>query len=158
MSNKFDVSNLDYIDDRSRDIINGYIRNAQKLLKSSSFKYIPIEINAITLCFIDDHFMIHRGSYQWKITDPTQLQNILSSQPDEYFRSDVFDMSHLKWSILLYPNGNSSVNVAQGHVGLFASLLSMPSTWGAFVCLQSLICHETNTAFHCIQVYESLSC
>ena len=150
-------TNVDYIDDKTKLIINGYIQNAKKLLNKSFFKEIPLEINQITLYFVDDHFMINRGSFQWKINDYQEIDEILSAQPNSVHNSNVFEISKLKWMARLYPNGESSGRLPAGHVGFAIKLLSLPLQWKAILIRQTLICHQTSTIFHAIKRYRARS-
>ena len=148
------ISTLDYIDQRTKSIINGYIKEANKLLHQSVLKNIPTDINILTLLYVDDHFMMHRASYQWKIQNTQQLNNILSSPPNFCFNSDIFEMSKFKYILQLYPNGNNGSNVPPGDVALYAKILSFPPTWRNIIVQQTLFCHETNTKYHCIKNYQ----
>ena len=160
MSELSDISKLDYLDDRTRHIINGFIRKAHKILSNnpSSFTHIPPEINTIILFFIDDHFMIYRGSYQWNITDQQSVHGILTAQQDQCFTSDVFEMSKLKWTMKLYPNGNTDANSPLGQFDLFVEILSMPVSWSYILVQQTLYCHESDTIYYYIQKYQTAEC
>ena len=154
MSNKFEVSKLDYLDDRTKAIINGYIRDQTTKLKIS---HIPDELNVLTLFYVDDHFMMYRGSYQWNITDPQKLESILTAQQDQFFTSDIFEICKLKWLIKIYPagyNGNPSTN----GFAVFVEILSMPKAWDYIIIQQSIICKEVDTVFHYIQTYNAGTC
>ena len=144
---------LEYIDERTKLIINGYIHDAKKLLRNSILKDIPEDINFVTLSYVDDHFMMHRGSYQWEIKDTHHLQQVLSSPTNFCFNSNVFEMSKCQYILQLYPNGNNHLNLPPGDVAIFAKILSIPSKWRRIMIQQSIICHETNTKYHCVQNY-----
>ena len=148
MSDSFETWNNDYIDDDAKSIINGYIRNQTKSL--NVIQSIPKDIINLVSYYIDDHFMMYRGSYQWKINSPAKLKCISSSQPDQVFNSDIFSISKLKWIITLHPNGTLHQN------GFLVSvkLITMPSAWEYILIQQSIICHETNTKYHAIKSYE----
>ena len=160
MSESIGSCNLDYLDDRTKHTINGYIRESHKLFSDdpSSFSQIPTEINTIILLFIDDYFMLYRGSYQWRITNRHTIQSILKAQQDQCFTSDVFEMSKLKWMIRLYPNGNTDVNSAVGQFDFYVEMLSLPTSWDYVLVQQTLHCHEANTTFYYIQKYQATSC
>ena len=148
--------NMDYIDERTKSIINGYIQNAKKLLNPEFFKNIPLEINQITLFFVDDHFMIHRGSYQWKINGSRKMEILLHTQPDSCYYSNSFEMCNkLRWRARLFLNGDSTQNIAAGHVVLMIDLSSLPPKWSSVLIQQTLICHEQNTVYHAITRYRS---
>ena len=70
-------TNVDYINDKTKLIINRYIQNAKKLINKSFFKEIPLEINQITLYFVDDHFMINRGSFRWMFLSYEMKRDLL---------------------------------------------------------------------------------
>ena len=137
MSDSFEVWNNDYIDDKSKSIIDCFIRNESKSLN----QLVPKEINAVILFYIDDHFMMYRGSYQWKIKNPNYLKCVLSSQPNEVFNSNVFEICKLKWMIKLCPNGYQNTN---GFM-LYVSLLTMPKSWKSIFVQQTILFHETKS-------------
>eukprot|EP01083_Nonionella_stella_P072856 196601_1 len=100
---------LNYLDERTQIIIIGYVRNAQKILAS----IIPSEVIFITLSYVDDHFMLHRGTYQWIVGNST-VPTMLSSSSGNMFSSDPFEIGKLNWLIKLYPNGwDQNGNVGQ---------------------------------------------
>eukprot|EP01084_Bolivina_argentea_P314029 543900_1 len=118
---------LDYIDDHTKLIITGYIRNLQESMTDSCFKYIPSEITTQILFYVDDHFIMYRGSYKWKITDSQLIENILSSQPTQFFRSDIFEIFKLQFLIQIYPNSSTTTN--PGQFELYIHLLAMPTSF-----------------------------
>ena len=144
MSDNFEVSKLNYLDNRTKNIVNGFIRQESTKLKMSP---IPNDINVLTLFYVDDHFMIYRGSYQWNITDPQSLASILTAQQNQGFTSDIFEMCKLKWLIKIYPAGNSSN--PNGFVVIVENLL-MPKAWDYIMIQLSIICKEADTVFHYI--------
>ena len=149
MSDSFERWNNDYIDDRTKTIINGYLRSqSRSIIHYQSF---PKDINYLVLYYIDDYFMMYRGSYQWKINKPETIRNILSCSPHSVFSSELFEMSKLQWMIKLYPNGYGNMN---GFI-VFVKLLSMPSSWASIVVQQTIICHETNTTHHDVKTYDT---
>ena len=49
-------------------IVNGFIRETQHILSSyNSSELIPPEITRITVSYVDDHFMLYRASYEWRL-------------------------------------------------------------------------------------------
>lgn len=148
-------SNTDHIDEKTRVIINGYIQTAEKLLDPEFLTNIPSEINQITLYFVDDHFMIHRGSFQWKISGSNKMKKIRTAAPDDIYTSSVFDMCNLKWIAKLTPNGCSEYHFPSGSVGLYIELTSISPKWDYALIQQTIICHQTNTIFHRIRRYNA---
>ena len=63
--------NLKHIDQRTKCIINGYIREIQNTLTSphneNSYFLIPKEVSLLILINVDDHFLFNQGTYQWII-------------------------------------------------------------------------------------------
>ena len=142
-------SELDHLDQKTKSIVNGFIRTRTKQITQR----IPNDINTLTLVYIDDHFMMNRGSYQWKIRSAQQIQRILSAQPNSNIKSDVFEMCGLQWYLKLCPNGNPTTTAIPGSVGLFVKLLIFPKEWQYILVHQTLICQETNTVSHHIVKY-----
>eukprot|EP01084_Bolivina_argentea_P122549 217157_1 len=136
------TSSVDYLDERTHKIIDGYIHDIQKQIPNC---YIPKEIKFIMLCFVDDHFMIYRSSYEWIIHN---LHQIMSSQPTQAFTSDIFEVCKLKWIIKIYPNGDTAPKA--NHFLLFIHLLSMPATWSTLLVRIIITCKELDT--QCIMI------
>ena len=151
MSDVFQSSELDHLDPNTKLMINGFIRASTV----SITREIPETINYVVLKMVDDHFMMNRGSYQWKITSAQQIQRILSAQTDFHFNSNVFEMCGLQWIMKLYPNGNTAGTVVAGEVGLFVRLLMFPCNWESILIQATITCHETNTVSHHIVRYKS---
>ena len=150
MSDVFQPTEFDHLNETTSLIVDGFINEQTKDI----FQHIPDIINTVTLRFVDDHFMMNRGSYQWKISSAQQVQRILTAQPDSCLNSDVFEMSGLQWMIELYPNGRSATPMAAGNVGLFIKLLVLPKEWRYVLLQATVICHETNTIGHHIFKYD----
>ena len=64
---------------------------------------MPLDIIHITTLFIDDHFLLTRGSYQWIIDNDTLQQ--MKSTRDLRFSPHKFKMAELEWVIDVHPNG-----------------------------------------------------
>ena len=47
-------------------IVNAYMKMPEQSL-FSYLRYFPFEITDITIGYVGDHFMNHRGSYKWNI-------------------------------------------------------------------------------------------
>ena len=92
MAHLFESASLDHIDQKTKDIINGYINEIKETL-NTPLLFVPNEINILTLYYVDDHFLMDRGSYQWKIKSAQRIQSILNAQPNYFLYSDVFKMS-----------------------------------------------------------------
>eukprot|EP01084_Bolivina_argentea_P119877 212513_1 len=143
----------DYLDDRSKIIVHGYIGKFRKLLSSSLFNYIPREISIITLCYIDDYFMMNRGTYEWKITDLKLIQNVLTAENNQRFTSTVFTIGKLSWLMRVYPNGHVDTNAAQGDFGIFIEILSWPTSWKSIYVLLIIKVNEMNKTFSSVSCY-----
>ena len=103
---------------------------------------IPPAIAAITLRYIDDHFLMYRGSFEWKINDAHLLANILSAPPEQVFFSAVFEIAKLQWMLRLYPNGHAAATSPNGQFNIFLETLSMPSSWDHILLCQSIRLQE----------------
>merc|ERR1712176_422857 len=62
------------------------------------------------------------GSYTWKITDPSLLQQIKSAKPGNEFKSDKFSLFGFKWYLELNPNGIN--HSRKGNVSIFLYLMA----------------------------------
>ena len=149
MSDVFQLSEFDHLDQDTKSIVNGYILEASRLID----RQIPDIIHVMILMKVDDHFMFNRGSYQWHISGVQQIQRLLSAQPDSTFNSDLFEISGIQCMIMLCPNGYSNGPISAGNVGLYVKLLSFPKSWKYILVHQTLICKQTNTVSHEIGKY-----
>eukprot|EP01083_Nonionella_stella_P103623 296110_1 len=143
----------DHLDKRTFIIVRGYIKDIETslcYLCPSSLNQIPSEVMCITLDYIDDHFMLYRGSYQWTI-DGHQLRDMLNSQVGQYFTSDVFKIGNLQWTLSIHPNGHNLNDIGEFYTAV--TLLSLPITWGHIDVAQSIIINETNTKVIAIAKY-----
>eukprot|EP01084_Bolivina_argentea_P304309 525496_1 len=144
MSNFAKVSKPDYIDDKTEHIVNGFIKQIQNSYKIWT---IPSEIIVITLLYVDDHFMMDRGSFQWKINDSLLIQNILSADTQQEFTSNTFEVGKLGWMLQLIPNDNN------GDFGVYLGSLSIPKTWNVCVCY-IMKCKQLNMKFIFTETYK----
>eukprot|EP01084_Bolivina_argentea_P304310 525497_1 len=144
MSDSLKVFKQDYIDDKTKHIVNGFIKTIQNSYKIST---IPSEIIIITLLYVDDHFMMDRGSFQWKINDSLLIQNILSADTQQEFTSNTFEVGKLGWMLQLIPNDNN------GDFGVYLGSLSIPKTWNVCVCY-IMKCKQLNMKFIFTETYK----
>eukprot|EP01084_Bolivina_argentea_P304312 525506_1 len=144
MSDYLKVLTPDYIDDKTKHIVNGFIKTIQNSYKIST---IPSEIIIITLLYVDDHFMMDRGSFQWKINDSLLIQNILSADTQQEFTSNTFEVGKLGWMLQLIPNDNN------GDFGVYLGSLSIPKTWNVCVCY-IMKCKQLNMKFIFTETYK----
>eukprot|EP01084_Bolivina_argentea_P041054 75759_1 len=143
------VSNCDtqseYIDNRTKLIVYGFIHRIQKLH--------PTEISFITLKYVDDHFLMHRGGYQWKITNPKLIQNILAAPVGETFTSDIFNFATAQWIISLIPNSNAK---SGGGVYVGIQNLTWPTGWSHVELNFIIECKELNAKFITMTQYKKM--
>ena len=152
MSDAMSSLDIDHLDEKTKSIVNGFIRRISEFITQK----IPNSINKIIIISVDDHFMMNRGCYEWKIKSNQQIQAILSSPPDVAVNSDVFEMCGLQWMMKLYPNGNSNSSITPGNVGLYVKLLRFPKEWRYILIHQTLICHQTNTvSYHTVKFHDA---
>ena len=150
-----------YIDDDTKAIVCGYIRDLQKILYDSKSEISSLNVNSdeisiITLLYLDDHFMLYRGSYQWKISDPITINNILSAQQTQKFTSSPFEIAKLKWMIVIYPNGNTNAASSLNQFLVFIHLLSMPSSWNQFIVCQTIKIPQLDTQYSMCHSYTKM--
>ena len=126
--------NIDYLDERTHRIIDGYFR------LSFPFKIIPTDIIHLTTLFIDDHFMLTRGTFEW-IIDNEILQQMKKAEQSQRFPSKKFKISELDWLLDVYPCGNADDRV--GNFEVFLRLLLLPRKWKDIILCFSLHCNET---------------
>ena len=150
MSDVFHSTEFDHLDETTKLIVVGFIHEQSEKI----CQHIPHIVDIFTLRFLDDHFMMNRGSYQWTISSPQQVQRILSAPSNSSINSEVFKMSGLQWRMQLYPNGRSSTSISAGHFGVFVRLLSLPKEWKYILVQQTIICHATNTVRHHVVKYD----
>ena len=149
MSDVVSLCDMDHLDEKTKSIVYGFIREVSDMITHK----IPDTIRIIILMSVDDHFMMNRGCYEWKIQK--QIQAILSSPANASINSDIFEMCGLQWMMQLYPNGNSNISITAGNVGLFVKLLRFPKEWRYILIHQTFICHQTNTVSHHIAKFEN---
>ena len=135
-------TDLEHLDEMTKSIVNGFIYTNTK----PKYQRVPNVVNLLALLYIDDHFMMHRGSYQWVISSPQQIQRVLSSQSDYWFNSVAFEMCALPWIMELCPNFD-------GNLCIHITLLMWPPKWKCILVHQTLTCQETNTAVHSVVEY-----
>ena len=59
--------------EHSELLIFGYVRRVETLLHNNQ---IPSEIYKEIVKKVDDHYMMHRGSYQWILSDKSIIRNL----------------------------------------------------------------------------------
>eukprot|EP01084_Bolivina_argentea_P104995 187965_1 len=113
-------SELKYVDQQTRDIVNNFIRNAETALihKKSEYYIIHSYIKIIIFSYIGDHFLIDRGTIEWKLnnSDIQKLLNIFSMKTHNnnniLIASQTFTIASLKWHIqLLFKNNNITLSL-----------------------------------------------
>ena len=92
----------------------------------SHLQHFPFEITNITIDYIGDHFMIHRGSYKWKI-DKHLLDRMLDADNLDIFKSDTFTMCKPNWQLRAWPNGDETD--CEGSFNLSLAVEDMPLQW-----------------------------
>ena len=96
MSDVVDLNNfgLSARDNYTNFLVNNYM----KIPSTSHFSYLvhfPVDITAITVSYIGDHFMIHRGSYKW-IVNAELLTEMCAAGNMQSFDSDKFTIGNLQ--------------------------------------------------------------
>ena len=140
-----------HFDQKSIDIVYGYIRNAQKLLSQQYMSMIPTEICKLCLFNIDDYFMLDQGTFVWKIQG-AEFEKFLSTNNGDELVSDIYPLGKLPFVIIVCPNGDSTPTI--GSVCIFLDLLSLPSEWLAITVRCSFKVLETGYSSTLIQTYE----
>ena len=144
----------DQLDQRTHDIVFGYVRRNQKILYckykdiSSSgnginYYLIPNIIILTILQYVYEHFMMTFGSYKWEINDYDIIKSFYKSfKNGNKYESNIFEIGKLNWRIEAYPNGYHKDSV--GSFKLYVKLLSLPPKWNNVIvcrttqCLQSM--------------------
>eukprot|EP01084_Bolivina_argentea_P289731 497578_1 len=146
-SNSINIINNDYLDEETKIIVSGYIRGI-------SLGQVTSEIFYITLAYVDDHFIIYRGSYEWKIDNRKILNQLITADKNQCFPSDAFEIGNLKWILLFVPKfvpmldndiGNELNDSHNVTVGL--RLLSIPPKWKEIIAAVTIHCMETGVEF-----------
>lgn len=153
----FGSPRLDCLDERTKLIVRGYLRRSQVILSRSALNQIPNEIFIIALSFVYDHFMLYRGSFQWKITDSMMLERISSAQINQKFTSNIFEVGALSWVLNIFPNGHTSTATPLGNFMVFIQICSMPHSWMGITMLYTIQIEELNVNFVGIATYEDPS-
>ena len=131
--------NDDCLDRETHLIIHGYFR-----LTFQSY-LVPSDIIHLTKLYVDDHFMLTRGSYQWYIDSDT-LQQMKTAKTKQKFSSDKFNMCGLSWSLDAYPNGYKADDDA-GNFQLGLRFSSLPSQWNYIIVFIFMKCNETESSW-----------
>ena len=135
---------INYLDEETHLIINGYFR------LSFPSNIMPLNIIHITTLFIDDHFMLTRGSYQWIIDNDT-LQQMKNKKGRSKFSSHRFKIAELEWNIDVYPNGY--YDSERGTFQVYLELVSLPHTWDHILLCHNIYCPETQSSHTSLQEY-----
>ena len=122
--------NDNYIDDRTKKIVSGYINEIQQLLLSihnnDTYYLIPVEISLLCLQLIDDYFMINSGTFEW-IIEGVEYVELLAIPNRAKIQSKIFYIGNVPWRLEIYPNGDRVHTI--GDFKIFLRNLDMPSTW-----------------------------
>ena len=130
--------NIDYLDDNTHLIIDGYFHIECPLY------IIPSDIIYLTTLFVDDHFMISRGGHQWYI-DSELLNKLKKANRKERFVSPTFKIAELDWMICVFPNGYTEDD--PGNCMVFLALLSLPQKWSDLALYYDMSCAETMSSY-----------
>eukprot|EP01084_Bolivina_argentea_P175950 304572_1 len=139
MSDYLRANNLYHLDHRTNIIIYGYVRQLQPFL----FFDIASEIISMILSYVDHHFILDRGWYEWNV-DATLLQKMIDANSAQFFISDPFKIAGLNWCLTTYPNGTELTNI--GSFKLNLGVLSIPSSWKSIFVLIRLYNPESCTS------------
>ena len=146
----------DNIDERTKYIVYGFIRNIEKSLlyynNNSLYYNIPIEISSLCLKYVFDHFMLHIGRYKWIIDDKKLFGEMLIADNKEQFVSPLFEIGKLKWIIQAYPNGIDEDSI--GLFDIFVKLISLPTKWDHIIVRRTIECKQSFSKYTCIATYE----
>ena len=143
------LPSLGCLDERTKIIVRGYIRRSECI--------IPKEIFLILLSQVFDHFMLYRGSFQWKIRDQSILDRIVSAQINQKFTSNIFEVGALSWVLNFFPNGHTATATPLGNFMVFIQICSMPHSWLGITMLYTISIEELNVNFVGISTFEDPS-
>ena len=104
---------------------------------------MPLDIIHLTTIFVDDHFMITRGGYQWYI-DGELLNKMKTAASKQRFYSDTFRIAELDWMLFMFPNGYEDDDAC--NCTIFLTLLSLPLKWSDLTLYYSICCAETQSS------------
>eukprot|EP01084_Bolivina_argentea_P031278 57887_1 len=65
-----------------------------------------------------------KWTYKWQITDPSMLKQMKNAQNKKDWVSSVFSACGFRWTLRVYPNGNTTNN--EGYVHFFLTLAFVP--------------------------------
>ena len=118
---------VSHFDQKSKDIVFGYIRNIQKIFtQHRNNMVIPFVIYRLCLLYIDDHFMSDQGTFVWNIMG-FELSKFVDAENGQAMHSHVFNIIKLPWRLTIHPNGKKADSV--GNVRVFLNLISFPAEW-----------------------------
>ena len=126
--------NANYLDENTHLIIHGYCHTQ---LPS---KIIPNEIIHLIILFVDDHFMLTQGAFQWYINNEL-LHKMKNANRKQKFASHAFKIAELNWLLEAYPNGDKDAD--QGFFKIYVKLLPLPTDWNHIMARQRIQCTET---------------
>ena len=135
--------------EHSELLIFGYVRRVETLLHNNQ---IPSEIYKEIVKKVDDHYMMHRGSYQWILSDKSIIRNLSQGRLLSTMSSE-FVMCKLRWRIILRLIDPMSDFNSQKCVGVYVKALKIPDTIKYALIRLTIICKQANGVFHGIKRY-----
>lgn len=137
-------------DQKSKDIVFGYIKSIQKSFKSSYI--VPNAVSWLCLIYIDDYFMLNQGTFRW-IFENEALNNFVTTPCAQSIESKVFDVGKLPWKVIIFPNGENLATI--NSVNVYLTLVSLPSIWNSILARCTIKCIETNISHTFLSNYVS---
>ena len=132
------------------DFITGYMKIPTESL-FSHLKYFPSDITTITNNYVGDHFIIYRGSYRWKMSQPT-INKILNANNKDVFESETFSLCKMNWQLFLYPNGDATD--CEGSSNFYLALQKVPPKWKKVMVCWKLRCEQIDREDICIGMFD----
>ena len=100
---------------------------------------------------------MNTGSYIWKIDDENIIDAMMNAKYKQVFESEIFEMAHLKWQLLVYPNGHDAN--WKGTFSVRLKPISIPPILSEIVFFRELSILETGTRnFWISKLSEGMTC
>ena len=135
--------------EESELLIFGYVRRVQNLLHNNQ---IPSDIYKEIVKKVDDHYMMHRGSYQWIMSDKDTIIDLLQGKLQSTISSEL-TMCKLRWRISLRLIDPMSGYNSEKCVGVYVKILGIPEKMKYALIRVTIICKQANRIFHGIKRY-----
>eukprot|EP01083_Nonionella_stella_P288966 983364_1 len=146
---------LSHVDQETKQIVIGYIRNIEHHLlnqhDNDAFYHIPSAIILMCITYVHNCFL-HHNSYKWTINRNNILDAVLDATVGTKFCSPTFVIGNLKWIVEIFPNGDKDKRKGSFIVNL--KLFSLPPKWKHIIICRTMMFQPLNIKRTTIRLYK----